>query len=291
MSATPGRKLADWIGEMLARGDAGGDTGGRLVKLVCCHIVKGNKLGDELRMVAVPAEPDEDWIAGAAQKITDQAGEEARTLGSGIQRYAVQAFFEGGDKPHGRHVFTMAGADELGAVGTEGPDPEGLVGQAMRHAEFYAQLNARGQVQQMQDLQQEITSLRRENAELRTDRVKSFKVMEEVYSLRAEREIALERERTKAKLLNDGAEKLSLLVPMALNHMAGKKIFPESATQALMLKSLVESIDKTTFDKLATVLSGEQMALFFQLATSVAKPADPPPPTETNGIVATGASS
>ena len=68
MSATPGRKLADWIGEMLARGDAGGDTGGRLVKLVCCHIVKGNKLGDELRMVAVPAEtpvtrPVEDTVA------------------------------------------------------------------------------------------------------------------------------------------------------------------------------------------------------------------------------------
>jgi hypothetical protein len=287
VSATPGRKLADWIGEMLARGDAGGDTGGRLVKLVCCHIVKGNKLGDELRMVAVPAEPDEDWIAVAAQKITDQAGEEARTLGSGIQRYAVQAYFEGGEKPHGRHVFTMAGADELGSVGTEGPDAEGLTAQAMRHAEFYAQLNARAQVQQMADLQQEITGLRRENSELRADRVRNFKVMEEVYSLRAEREIATERERAKAKLFSDGAEKLGLLFPMALNHMAGKKIFPESATQVLMLKSLVESIDKATFDKLAGVLSGEQMALFFQLATSVAKPAEPAPAAESNGITTT----
>ncbi len=103
--------------------------------------------------------------------------------------------------------------------------------------------------------------------------MKSFKLMEEVYSLRAQREIELESARVKSKVISDGWEKLSLLAPMALNHMAGKNIFPESATQALMLKSLVESIDKPTFDKLAGVFSGEQMALVFNLATSVAKPA------------------
>jgi len=273
MSATPARKLADWIGEVLQRSD----TGGRLVKLVCSHIVKGNKLGDELRMVTVPAEPDEDWMAAAAQKITDQAGEEARTLGAGIQRYAVQAFFEGQDKAHGRHMFTMAGEEELGTVGTEGPDAEGLTAQAMRHAEFYAQLNARGQVQQMADSQREIQQLRVENMELRNERIKSFKLLEEVYSLRAKHELELETARVKSKVLSDGYEKLSLLAPMAINHMAGKQIFPESATQALLLKSFVESIDKPTFDKLSTVFNGEQMAAFFTLATSVAKPAESKP--------------
>ncbi len=280
-AATPVRKIADWIDEMRARAD----TPGRLARLVCLHVIKGNKLGDELRMVTVPPEIDEEWIAATAHKIADQAGEEARTLGNGIQRYAVQAFFDGGgDRPSGRHVFTCAGQEELGSIGTEGPDAEGLTSQAMRHAEFYAKLNAGAALQQMEALQAEIAALRRENAGLRDDRIRSFKVMEEVYSLRAEREIATERERAKAKLFSDGAEKLGLLLPMALNHMAGKQIFPESATQALMLKSLVESIDKPTFEKLASVLNGEQMALFFQLATSVAKPANPPPPAEGSAL-------
>lgn len=271
MSMTPTRKLADWIGENRDRGDA------RLVKLVCVHLVKGNRLGDELRTCAVPVDFDEEWQSATASKIVEQAADEARTLGSGIQRYAVQAWFDGLERPHGRHVFTVAGAEDLGAISTEGTDDDGIKALLLRHTEFLTQLSTRTMAEQLQFMKGEITSLREENAELRRERIQNFKLIEEVHSQKAQQEIALRREAAKERLFTDGAEKLGLILPMVLNHWAGRKIFPENAANALTLKSFVDSISKENFDKMAGILSGEQMTLLFQLATSVSKPLEDKP--------------
>lgn len=277
---TEARKLADWIDEQGKRNDVG-----PLVKLVCCHVVKGNKIGDEIRVVTAPAEIDEDWSAETAEKIIEQGATEAVTLATGIQRYAVQAFFKDDPKPHARHVFTCAGGNDMGGLATtEAPDGEGLVAQAMRHTEFFAQLSAQGHLSQVQSMQKELDALRRENAELRSDRLKSFKIMEEVYGAHAEREAAARTSAVKNRIFEETADKVGVLLPIAINHLAGKQILPEKSSQLLLVKSFVDSISRDQLTELERVLKPEQLASFVNIATSVSRPAPEPPAAPSNGV-------
>jgi hypothetical protein len=277
------RKIVEFVGEAMARDDAPG----RLQRLVVCHIVKGNKLGDELRTVRVPEVPSEEWILEAATKIVSGAATEAMQLGAGVQRYAVQAYFEGEkEKPLGRIVFTCAAggdADDLGSIGTEGPDGTGLVAMAMRHSEFHATLAFKGQERREKSLMDENDRLRRQLLELENERRKSWIAMEEVYGHQVERETARRSAATKDKMWSDLWERFSLLLPIGLNQIAGKTIFPQVATTQLLLKQFVEGVSKEDFDRWSRVLRPEQMAAFVELGQSVSQLAADPKTADQNG--------
>jgi hypothetical protein len=280
---TEARRLSTFLAETLKRDD----VPGRLRKLVVSHIIKGNKIGDEIRAVSIPAEAeaDEDWQNATAAKIVEQAASEAVTLAAGVQRYAVQCFFEGDEKPHGRHVFTCQGPDEdEDQIGTEGPDETGLVAASQRHTEFFAQAFGRASIAQLKSLQEENASLRKENAEMRRERIDSFKVMESIYSDQHKRALENRAAAVKGKLLEDSADKLSLMLPIAINHFAGRKVLPETSTETLMLKSFAESITRDQLDQLVSIFKPEQSAIFIRMMTQVSKPADPAPPASTNGV-------
>lgn len=264
---TEAQRLATWIEESSRRDDAPG----RLAKLVVSHVVK-NRLGDELRAVKVPEALEDDWLRATAAKIIEHASGEAVTLGTEPQRYAVQAIFEGDDKPHGRLIFTCSGSDDSKALTTDEPNADGLVSEAMRQTRFFAELASRQQVAQSRSMADEISALRQENAELRSERLKSFKVMEEVYGLQSERESQRRIDGAKAKAIEDGWQKLSLLVPLALNHWSGKKLLPDGSTEILMLKSFAESISKDQMQQLGQVLDGAQIAQLIRVMTSISQP-------------------
>lgn len=264
------RDLAIWLEETSRRDD----TPGRLRKLVVCHIVKGNKIGDEIRAVTVPDVVDEDWRDATANKVIEQGVAEAATLASGIQKYAVQAFFEGDDKPRGRHIFTVQGPDEDDdKISTESNDEAGVLGQSRRLTEFFGKEFARSTGFHARALMEENERLRKANNELLTERMKTVKMVEELMSARHERELAMTRERQKAKVLDDTVSKLGLLVPMAVNHMAGRKVLPENAPERLLLQSFAETMTAEKMTAMAGVLDATQMAALWHIMQSVATPA------------------
>jgi hypothetical protein len=110
--------------------------------------------------------------------------------------------------------------------------------------------------------------------------------MEEVYSQAAERESQKRRDEFNQKIIQDSVDKLSLLVPTALNQIAGKQILPEqSGTLVLLLKSFVESVTPEDLQRWAGTMRPELMAAFIQLATTVSPPKPSPTtsPATTNG--------
>lgn len=283
---TEARRLATFLAETLRRDD----TPGRLRKLVVSHIIKGNKIGDEIRAVSIPVLTDEDWQNATATKIVEQAASEAVTLGSGVQRYAVQTFFEGDDKAHGRHVFTCTGPEEdEDSIDSEGPDETGLVAASQRHTEFFARAFGSASIAQLRSLQEENASLRKENAEMRKERIESFRVMESIYSEQHKRALENRAAAVKGKLLEDSADKLSLMLPIAINHFAGRKVLPETSTETLMLKSFADSITREQFEALTTVFKPEQVAVFWRIMTEVSKPAADAPASSSAGAAATPA--
>lgn len=264
------RRIVVWLEETLRRDD----VPGKLRKLSVCHIVKGNKVGDEIRAVSVPDKPDDDWTQLTASKIVEQATTEATTLRSGLQRYVVHALFENDDRIHGRHVFAIDGAEDLeGRIDTDGPDADGLVGQSQKLTIFFAKEFSRSAMFRERELQEENKALRRECADLRSEAAKRYKLMEELASHKHERDIAMVKETGAQKRLDRSIESLELIVPMAVNHFAGRKLLPEHAPESLLLKQLAEKMTPEMFSQAAAVLGPELGATLFHLMSMVSKPA------------------
>lgn len=277
--STNAQIVEKFIGDALSRDD----VPGRLRKLVVCHVIKGNKLGDEIRAVSVPSEPSEDWRALTSRKIAEDAAAEAIALSSGVQRYVVQGLYEGDDKPHGRIIITAAGSeDDDGALDTEGPDGQGLVTQAMAQTRFFAQLASHSSMRQVQALQTSVDRLTKENEDLRTERLKSLRVVEEIMSARHERDLEIMRETGKQKVLQETADKIGLLIPIAVNHIAGKKILPENAPERMLVQAFLQRLTPEKLQRLAGsgAFDEAELAAFINIMQSMAGPpaADKPAP-------------
>lgn len=268
-------KISEFIAAQLERdGEAA-----RLVKIVCVQIVKSNRLGDELRTVSVPEDDkrDDDWPDLTAAKIFDAAAEEAAKLGTGLQRYAVQAWFEGEDRGRARMIFAVAGADLSGkdALELEGPDLEGQIGQQIRHNEFLQQLLFRSNGQNNRELQEENSRLRKECADLRADQFRMLDKVRAIALADAERVATDRREAVKTRLLEGSVEKIELFLPHAINAWSmrkyGKTVFPDAAMQMVTAKTFVDSITDAELKKIETAIGPEKAALLVQFATSISK--------------------
>lgn len=270
---TDSSKLAAFIDEQNKRQDVDGG----LRKLVCVQIVKGNRIGDEIRMISVPDDgADQDWIDETARKLVGAAQEEALTLGCGIQRYAVQAWFGKEERPRSRFVFTCAGADEdPDAIGTEGPDEAGIIAQTQRHQEITMQMATRSVLQQLADQRQEIASLRRENEQMRAERMRDLKIVRDLYLADAERASVERREAVKTRLIETSVERLETFIPHAVNAWArskgGKDVFPEAAAQMVTAKKWVDSITDADLEKLKSVWGEQKAAELVMFATTISK--------------------
>lgn len=282
------RKIGEFLADIL-KPDADREDDAIPVKIVVTHLIRGNKLGDEIRSIQIPANRSEDWPHATATKIYEQASKEAIALGTELQRYTVQVFFasEKGteDRPRQRHVMTATGdRKSLDDLTTEGPSPEGQIAQLQRHVEAATQLALKHTANTIEDYRIEIRALRDENASLRAERIRDFQAMEEVHSLQHTRAAEMRREDLKTSVIQSSIEKVQALLPMAVGHLAAKGMVPESVAQTLLIKQFVDCLTPSDWQALATVLPAEKIALLIHLGQSVSrmKP-DPTPATAPNG--------
>ena len=258
------------------------------VKIVVTHLIRGNKLGDEIRSIQIPANRPDDWPRTAAAKIFEQASKEAVSLGTEIQRYTVQVFFATDkgteDRPRQRHVFTAAGDRKgLDDLTSEGPSPEGQIAQLQRHVEAATQLALKHTANTIEDYRIEIRALREENAMLRAERIRDFKAMEEVHSLQHTRAAEMRREDLKTSVIQSSIEKVQALLPMAVGHLASKGMVPETVAQTLLIKQFVDCLTPAEWQGLATVLPAEKVALLIHLGQSISRMKPDPAPAPNGG--------
>jgi hypothetical protein len=152
---------------------------------------------------------------------------------------------------------------------------------AMRHAEVFAQLGSRGSMHQLRallednrELRKDIKALNQELRDMHAERFKGLRLLEDLQTAHMERDIRLASEKQKAKILEEAVDKVSIIAPILINHLAGRKIFPETAANVLALKSFGESLKAEDFEALRNTLKPEAYGLLIQTLTSVSKTKD-----------------
>lgn len=272
------RNLQTWLRECLFSIVDGDDGALRFARVVCCQLVRGNRRGEEVLTVEVPAKATEDWCDTAALDIHGKLQTEAATLG-GLQKYALYAFHSGDNQNHtSRFVIRLQNDDDDDAgdgLNSENPDKTGLVSQSMRHTEVFAKTMS-GMVMALMGSYQ--ATISRQNSmieKLLEEKMTGMESMQEMMEAKDERDVRMIQARAKAKGIEDLVGRLGVLLPAVANKVSGKAIFPVEDTSLMMMtRSLVTSImaDPDRAEKLLALLPPEQgialMNLYESISTS-----------------------
>lgn len=244
-------------------------------KLVLKHIQIGNKLGNEVACLRVPAAVNDDFLVTAINEVEAAAAADAGGIG-GTQSYIVQAFFENdADKALARFTFRVAGddeEDENDGLNSEPPNRIGLTSQLMRHTEAIMRTGTMATGQVVAVMQRTIANLTESNERLMAQRMESYQLIEELQSQKHERDLLTSREAMKQQMIRETFEKATLLLPVVINKLTGKNVLPEKKTGGeIMIKEFMNSLTPEQGEKLQTILNPAQLTVVLSMMEGFAK--------------------
>lgn len=261
-------KLVRWIRQQILLDD---EEKGQCKKIVLRHVA-GGRYGSEILSVPVPKKAiDDQWFEELANDIEIRVTDDAEGLG-GMQTYCVHSLYEKRpDKPGSRFTIRETSADEnLEDAESEPPTKTGIITQMMRHTEAATRvaLMATGQI---------MSALKNTNArqaemieKLVGEKMSNLETMEKLRSEEMERKIILQRAESDERRKSEIFEKLTMLLPVAVNRISGKNLLPEKASGTeLVIKGLIESITPEQLEKLQTVLRPEQLVTLLEIFQSI----------------------
>lgn len=215
----------------------------------------------------------ETFIEQLINGVEEAAHDDAESLG-GHQRYLLLAYFKGADKPLGRCGFRMeAGDDEDEGdeeLASEPANAKGLVAQTMRHQEATMRTSIMGHNHMMSMMQRTIDSQQDTINALLKEKFDSIKLIEEMLSLKQERDLEARKALHAEEMKEAGFKKLMLLGPSLVNRVVGKKVLPEETTPMQeTLKAFAESLTMEQMEKLQGVLTSEQVIAMVNILQTV----------------------
>lgn len=277
---TAQRNLAKWLRECVYLAPEE-DSKARLARVVCSQITKGNKRGEEVFTLDVPKKVTDEWPDNAASEIYGKLQLETATLG-GLQKYVLHAFHTGDTERHtSRFVVKLQGIDddEGDDLDSEGTGKDGQIAQQMRHSEASAKIAAAMMSTMVTGFNSMIARqsgmLERQSAmieALMADKIAGIDAMRQLSDDAEEREIRLIQSRAKAKGVEKLIDRLGMLMPAAVNKIAGRAILPDRDPALMMLvKGFVTSVaaDEKKMEALAQILAPEQAVAFMNILEEV----------------------
>lgn len=264
MDLTQKSKLVRWIRQQVLLDD---EEKGRCKKIVLRHVA-GGRYGSEILSVPIPKKGiDDPWFEEVANDIEIRVTDDAEGLG-GMQTYCVNSLYEKRpDKPGSRFTIRETSSDEnLEDAESEPPTKTGIISQMMRHTEAATRvaLMATGQI---------MSTLKSTNArqaetieKLVQERMANFETMEKLRSEEVERRILLQKAESDEKMKGELFDKLSTLLPIAVNRISGQKLLPEKRTaMESMIQGLIESITPDQLEGLQGVLKPTQLVSLMEI--------------------------
>lgn len=269
------RNIQTWLRECLFTIIEGDDGGVRFARVIARHLVKGNHRGEEVFTIDVPKKAGEEWCDLAGMEMWSKLQTETASLG-GLQKYALYAYHTGDNEAHtSRFIVRLQGyndEDDADGINSENPDKTGLVSQAMRHAEVYAKAMS-GMVMGLMSGYQATMSRQTSMIEkLMDDKLEGIEAIQEMLSMKDERDVKMIQARAKAKGIEDLVGKLGILLPAVANKVSGKELFPVQESSVMMMtKGLLGSImaNPDRVDQIMGMLSAEEQIALMNLYESI----------------------
>ena len=252
----------DEEGEVTSEFDSD-ETGKKCTSLVLVHH-QGNRK-EEVRAISIGSR------AFDPKELAEMFEQMAVNIAGGIpgvQQFSVLCFFDEQDKPSSFYPWRLAGESDSYGLGTEPPTDTGERQASMRHTENIFRIAAgRDESRDRRD-NEFFDMLMKERTEMR-DEIKRMR-QEELNTIELARNVILEKaanlhkhqmELEDRKSGNATKARLLQLLPVLVNQITGREIFPQGVADTALIDSLADHMTQDQIMKLSSILSGEQMAM------------------------------
>ncbi len=235
-------------------------------KVVIRQVLGGNKLGTVIGDVEVNPSSDNDYNV-LADEIIGVCELDVEGFGN-LQSYVLVPQANGKPRNRGRLVLRVAPGENVDSenLDSEPANRQGLTAQLMRHLEGTNKTMALGMGQtltiqaRMLDTQAQLID------HLMSKHVELVTTVEDALSMKHEREMQLEGEKIKQERQREIVQKLDLILPVAINRLAGKNVIPmKNGPQKMLLNSVLGSLTQEQMSKLVEVLKPEQTQALLEL--------------------------
>ncbi len=274
-SASP--QIGQWLRQNVLVVDP---ENGPCVKLKVMHFSVNKKPQGDLGQIKINQEMANEvgYIDGLINEVIGRAQADANNLHSGIQLYAVFAYYEKSGVNYTPRCFFRVSAEEeydpdvTGSDPSETPDAKGLVSQLMRHVEAIQRSSQMGNAYIIQSLQADNASQRTLIQSLQQQTIDFMALIQDSLDNSARRRNEERATETKQQMLEGVFEQLKLVVPIIMNKLAGQKIAPETDPSFTLLASLFESLSQEQQQTLVTgFLNPAQAAVFAEFLETYEK--------------------
>lgn len=260
------RKLGAWMKRSLFNTRAGE----RCRKLQIRHITSAGKVGTEVATIEIEAGSlsQDSYIDTLTSEIEMACYDDAEGIG-GVQKYVIIPHYGEKLEAAGRFILRVAAGDDTedgGEIDSEPATKNGLVSQLMRHNEALMRtaVASTGQIIQLQN-----RVIARQQEHIETMMGKHFDTtveLEGLVSQRHERDLATKRAAFKIEQTKEIVGKVTQLLPVVVNKIAGKKVMPEKVTpKDVMIRELMGSLTTEQMNTVASALKPEQMILLSEI--------------------------
>lgn len=202
-----------------------------------------------------------------AGMIVGRAQIDADGLGPKLQRYTLTSFI--GEDAAGRCSFRLKGASDFDLdgeeeAGEEAPTMRGLTQQLMRHNEANNRTLVGSMGSMFTAMTRRMESQDRMIEKMMEQRVRDIEVIEDALGRKHERDMEMEAQKAKDARIAFGLSKVSMLIPVMLDKLAGGKTQSTDPT-VLMLSELVSSMNVDQLENIRKTLSPEQQIVFITM--------------------------
>ena len=265
------QQIDQWLRKQVVLKDA---LHGRASKIQLRHLSVDRKIQGDVASFAVKLDPGSDEIGPLIDSICDAAQKDADDLASGIQNYALYAFFPEDLNYLPRKVFRVIGENEdfeRELSPSEPPTEKGLVSQLMRHNESIMKTMTVSQGYMTGTLQRENQRLAEMNEKFSQQQIDFMVLLQDTMDQSHSRRLAEKKEEVGQAMRQAVISKLDALVPVIINRLAGTTVMPIEDPSFLLMGSLLESL--STEQQLAFLnnLNETQKPLFAEMLSAYEK--------------------
>jgi hypothetical protein len=248
------------------------DDNGPCVKLKVVHFSVNKKPQGDVGQIRVNTDlgvTDPGYIDSLISQVIALAQNDANNLHSGVQLYAVFAYYgKTGSNYTPRCYFRVAAEEEYdpevaGGDPSEPPTATGITSQLMRHLEAMARTSQMGNAYVIQSLQADNASQRTLIQTMQQQTIDFMAMMQDSLDNSSRRRIDEKTAEIKQGVLEGVFEQLKLILPIILNKLAGQKITPETDPSFTLLAGLFESMSQEQQQDLVTKFMNPAQAAMF----------------------------
>lgn len=247
---------------------------GRCEKVVLRHLnIERKNQGDIGTFPVRLEEGAEDEIQPLVDQIAEAAQSDANDLKSGVQTYAIYAYFTLDKSYSVRKIFRVSAEEEMerDAMPTEQPTEKGLVAQTMRHLEAVMRHSTISSSMQLQTMQRENARLSEMNERFSQQQIDFLVLMQDLMNDATKRRLDERREEAGLAMKAEAIEKLSALAPVIINRIAGKPILPEPDKSFMLMSALLENLSDDQQQQLMGLLTDSQKMVLAETLTEYEK--------------------